>query len=259
MSNSSPRETDHTEPLSQPQEDKTFWESQWASHVVEGPDEATWLNDLHAVILDFIRPYLPPPGGTVAEVGCGSAKLLAMIGMERRDLKLVATDYEASALEQARETARAYGLHFDTKVEDVNALSFPDESFDMVVSGGLLEHLPDPRPALNEMVRTLKPGGTFYAGVVPRKWFSLHRPLHRWLGPTVYRTNFKGSDYSRWLREAGLGDVVDQSGGAYPPLFHHLPAAPRRPIMKLFRRLDGTSFADHVGYYFLLGGRKPLR
>ena len=41
---------------------------------------------------------------------------------------------------------------------------------------------------LKETVRVLKPGGTVFAIVVPRKLFSLHRPLHRWLGPQVFRT-----------------------------------------------------------------------
>ena len=257
MSHSDAKAGAEAQAISQPEQDKTFWESQWTSHHVAGPEAETWLNDLHGVLLDFVRPYLPPPGGTIAEIGCGSGQLLATIGRERPDLKLIGIDYESSALSQVAETARVYGVNIETKLDDVNSMSVPDQTFDMVTSGGLLEHLPDPMPALREMVRTLKPGGTFYAGVVPRKWFSLHRPLHRWLGPSVYRTSYNGALFAKWLREAGLTDVVHVSSGAYPPLFHHLPTAPRRLILNLFRRLDGTRFADLFGYSFLLAGRKP--
>ena len=44
-------------------------------------------------------------------------------------------------------------------VEDLCALSFPDESFDVVVTSDVLEHVPDLPKSLGEMARILKPGG----------------------------------------------------------------------------------------------------
>ncbi len=38
-------------------------------------------------------------------------------------------------------------------------LPFPDNSLDIVLSSEVVEHLPDPMPALQEMRRVLKPGG----------------------------------------------------------------------------------------------------
>jgi SAM-dependent methyltransferase len=43
--------------------------------------------------------------------------------------------------------------------EDLKALSFPAESFDLVVHGDVLEHISDPRRALAEIHRVLAPGG----------------------------------------------------------------------------------------------------
>jgi SAM-dependent methyltransferase len=43
--------------------------------------------------------------------------------------------------------------------EDLTALSFADHSFDIVTSFDCLEHIPDYRQALREMVRVLSPGG----------------------------------------------------------------------------------------------------
>jgi len=54
--------------------------------------------------MEFLRPYLPSEG-TVAELGCGSARLLARIGRERPGLKLVAVDYEETAVELAAASA----------------------------------------------------------------------------------------------------------------------------------------------------------
>lgn len=241
---------------SQPESDREFWREEWTKMGIDPPDAPTWHNDIHAMLLDFIRPYLPE-SGTVAELGCGSARLLGLIGLEYPGFDLVAVDYEESALDLVRTTARVYGVEIDARIDDVTNLSFPDESFDMVLSGGLLEHFPDPRPALEEMVRTLAPGGGFFAAVVPRKWFSLHRPLHRWLGPQVHRTKYDAHQYAEWLRELGMVDVVPLSKGVYPPLFHHLPWRIRRVIERACRPLDGTWLADRLGFFFVVGARKP--
>lgn len=57
-------------------------------------------------------------------------------------------------------------------VVDYNKLPFPDESFDIVLATGLMEHLKDPWQALQEMKRVLKPGGKVLIGA---SWvFSLH-------------------------------------------------------------------------------------
>ncbi len=43
--------------------------------------------------------------------------------------------------------------------EDLQALSFADASFDVVLSSDVLEHVPDPYRAHHEILRVLKPGG----------------------------------------------------------------------------------------------------
>ncbi len=46
--------------------------------------------------------------------------------------------------------------------DDVQALGFPDESFNAVVCWSVLEHVPDPQQAIREMHRILKPGGSIW-------------------------------------------------------------------------------------------------
>jgi len=52
---------------------------------------------------------------------------------------------------------------------DATRLSFPDDTFDRVITSEVLEHIQDDVGAIAEMVRVLKPGGTF-AGTVPTWW-----------------------------------------------------------------------------------------
>ncbi len=67
-------------------------------------------------------------------------------------------------------------------VSDLDHLNFPDASFDVVVSGQMLEHAKYPWKVVKEMSRVLKPGG-LVCWIAP--WtFQVHRdelcPYDRW-------------------------------------------------------------------------------
>ena len=47
----------------------------------------------------------------------------------------------------------------DVRCEDLQALTFADESFDLVLSFDVLEHVPEFKIAIYELARVLKPGG----------------------------------------------------------------------------------------------------
>lgn len=53
------------------------------------------------------------------------------------------------------------------RCEDLCALSYPDATFDIVLSSETLEHVPDLERALGEILRVLKPGGV-HAFTIPR-------------------------------------------------------------------------------------------
>ena len=56
--------------------------------------------------------------------------------------------------------AEAPGLvHVEYPQEDIQALSWDDGTFDLVLTSETLEHVPDPRLALRETRRVLRPGG----------------------------------------------------------------------------------------------------
>lgn len=57
--------------------------------------------------------------------------------------------------------------------EDLGSQTFTDESFDIVITQDVFEHLPDPAAAIKEIARTLKLGGVHIASIpLVRKWDS---------------------------------------------------------------------------------------
>lgn len=52
--------------------------------------------------------------------------------------------------------------HYIDRHDDVEALDFPDQSFDAAVCWSVLEHVPNPQRAISELHRVLKPGGLIW-------------------------------------------------------------------------------------------------
>ena len=95
-----------------------------------------------------------PPRSKVLDLGCGngiSARLL-----NQADFDIVGTDISPLFLEDAQ-TWENPKLHY--RVCDVMELPFESESFDVICSNELVEHLPDVETALTEMMRVVCKGG----------------------------------------------------------------------------------------------------
>jgi SAM-dependent methyltransferase len=90
------------------------------------------------------------------EVGPGPGELSARV-MAELGAAVVALDVS----ERMVELARARGV--DARVGDVQALPFPDASFDTVVAAWMLYHVPDLDQGLREIARVLSPGGRLVA------------------------------------------------------------------------------------------------
>ncbi|MCE2399595.1 class I SAM-dependent methyltransferase [Candidatus Poribacteria bacterium] len=108
----------------------------------------------------YLRHYVElvtryaPSGSNILDLGCGngiSARLL-----NQADYDVVGTDISPLFLEEARNWENPK-LRY--QVCDVLELPFDNESFDVICSNELIEHLPDVETALKEMGRVVRKGG----------------------------------------------------------------------------------------------------
>jgi ubiquinone/menaquinone biosynthesis C-methylase UbiE len=72
---------------------------------------------------------------------------------------MTAIDISKGMLDGARSRANALSLNLSFAVMDAEALSFPDETFDTVISSLTMCTFPDPVLALRQMARVCKRGG----------------------------------------------------------------------------------------------------
>lgn len=112
-------------------------------------DYAPWMKE--AIGFDRYR------GKRVLEVGCGTGTDLLQFA--RGGARVTGIDLTPRSIEIVRRRFEVYQVSGEFIVGDAENLGFPDESFDLVYSFGVLHHTPDTERALSEAHRVLKPGG----------------------------------------------------------------------------------------------------
>lgn len=107
-----------------------------------------------ALFLDKIGPGEK----RILDVGVGTGFLSIMLA--EIGYSVVGVDLSEEMIKNARKKMDARGLKVRLEVGDAEALPFEDASFDGVVNRAVLWTLPNPKKALAEWKRVLKPGGT---------------------------------------------------------------------------------------------------
>jgi ubiquinone/menaquinone biosynthesis C-methylase UbiE len=195
------------------------------SNFCEGAEEFLADRGLSALKAAQLEALDPQPGMRVLDAGCGRGEVL--LACARRGAAVVGIDYSEAAVELSRETlAGVPGA--EVVSGSVEALPWPDASFDRALFGDVIEHL-DPaqaKRALSELHRVLRPGGLLLIHTSPNRLFlSLTWPVAR-----------------RFLRALGHAANVERTDGwiADSKRYHVNEQTPRR----LRRSLRGAGFED---------------
>lgn len=162
-------------------------------------------------------------GKKILDVGCGSGRETAEIWIKLKgNAQIIATDPVQSFIETAQSQFRLILEETIQKIArnkilpdltDENypefavmkaeELTFPDESFDIVFLQQILHWTSDPRKAILQIGRVLKPGGLFFGcqGTLPLTtpymdiMIRAHEDVHGF---------FSLPDFKKWLEEAGF-------------------------------------------------------
>jgi ubiquinone/menaquinone biosynthesis C-methylase UbiE len=144
---------------------RDFWEEASCGEVYARGEDPAGRLDAQSAARYALEPTIPlfagfdhATGKDVLEigVGMGSDHLRWAQGHPR---SLTGVDLTERALDWTRSRLQMNGLASSLCVADAECLPFPDGSFDVVFSWGVLHHTPDTAAAFAEVHRILRPGG----------------------------------------------------------------------------------------------------
>ena len=122
--------------------------------------EKLFRDDTKRIVAALWGAARPREETEVLELGCGPGFYSCGIAQRFPEVSVIGVDRAAQQLRFATQKARRLRLancRFES--DNVLALSYPDTTFDVVISARLFTILPDPKRAVAEMYRVLKNGG----------------------------------------------------------------------------------------------------
>ena len=141
---------------------------------------------------NVLEEYTSLKGKKVLEIGTGCG-VNHIVWQKKYDIEAWGLEPEGEGFENstdvARKLIRANRLD-PLRVKDAvgEAIPFPDNSFDIVYSSNVLEHVINPAKVLREAVRVLKPGGTLQ--IVCPNYLSYFDGHHAAFHPPIISNRF---------------------------------------------------------------------
>jgi ubiquinone/menaquinone biosynthesis C-methylase UbiE len=104
-------------------------------------------------------------GGKLLDVGCGTG-FITNLATEFFD-EIHGVDITPAMIAKVPRDSGKVALH----IAQAEAMPFPEACFDAVTAYSFVDHVSDQSALLREVARVLKPGGIFYADLVPNRLF----------------------------------------------------------------------------------------
>lgn len=109
------------------------------------------------IVRELARAVAESPGPEVLNVGSGPFFELSEI--DGRGRRFTLCDIDPRAVELAKKTHGGAVVRADVITADA-PLPYVDGAFDLVVAMDVIEHVPEPGPWLQDLMRVLRPGGS---------------------------------------------------------------------------------------------------
>jgi SAM-dependent methyltransferase len=163
-------------------------------------------------LVDFVQAFSescfqrPISEISILDWGCGKGQVTFLL--RRRGACVTSCDYDGgeapvgdSSFGQDTPILRSAGIAVD-RLDDPIQLSYSDESFDVVLSFGVLEHVQSDLESLRELRRVLRPGGMLFCFYLPY-----------FLSWTQRLSHLLGNDYhDRLYSKAAVTELLDKTG-----------------------------------------------
>nr|BDT28419.1 class I SAM-dependent methyltransferase [Bacteriovorax sp. HI3] len=135
-------------------------------YVLEHQDEADRLEFQATIpqysIKDETATLDIPKNAKVLDAGCGTGVLARYVKHQFPDAEVHGFDYSELRVSEANKRNKETHNKITFFHDNIEKLDIPENSYDVVVSRYVIEHLPNPQAAIKELYRVLKPGGKLF-------------------------------------------------------------------------------------------------
>lgn len=176
--------------------------------------EQWWLNawphrwHIRRRVPQFLKACPQPIRGEVLEVGAGAGWTSQRILETFPQVELTATDINPAVTEHFHQLQNTYGQRLKFQPGDILQLPFDRNSFDIVIAVYVLHHVDDVVRGIQQLLRTLRPGGLM--GILDAK------AQYSEAAPWLWRSNaINLTEIERILQEEGCQILVQQGDSRY--------------------------------------------
>jgi len=204
-------------------------------------ESARWYASVREHRYGVYAPWLPGVidagrwrDAEVLEIGVGLGS--DHLSFAQAGARMHALDLSAEHLRHTQQHLAHHGLTTRAQLGDAENNPWPDASFDLVYSFGVLHHTPGTEAAVREVLRVLRPGGTALIGLYHRdSWFY-------WLRTMLFR-GVLCLGLARLGRRRMLSEIEHRSpGNDALPL---VKVYSRRQVRRLFAGFEHVSLSTH--------------
>ena len=144
------------------------------------------------------------------DIGCGAGSLL--LAAQKNGWSAQGLDVSSNAVKHVRQ------LGFEVFHGELQEAQFPAEHFDVITAAEFLEHLPEPRLALAEIARLLRPGGLLWTTTPHARGLSGRVLGVKWrcIWPPEHLQLFSARGLKSLLVDVGFRDIRVHTTGGNP-------------------------------------------
>ncbi len=258
------------------QEVREFWNSEpCGTRYLDGQEDF----NAHSRARYALEPHIPEfaqfasaRGLKVLEIGVGMGA--DYVEWLKAGAQATGIDMSAASLERARRRCQSAGYQPDLRLADAEHLPFPDETFDVVYSYGVMHHSPDTERCLREAWRVLRPGGAARIMLYHHRsltgamlWLRYGALAGKSMRQTVYERlespgtkTYTQAEISS-LMEGFESVVMRQVFSPGDLLLHHPSSRFQAPLYRLawkfYPRFLVRRLGRRWGLFLLVSGKKP--
>ena len=139
----------------------------------------------------------------VLECACGTGMFSVKIAPRVKEL--TATDFSEGMLRMTRKkTNKLHNVHVESG--DITALKYKDNSFDKAVAANVIHLLDNPKKAIDELKRVVKPGGTIIIPTYVHFDESIAANVFNKAG-AGFKNHFNENTYKEFFEQMGVDNV----------------------------------------------------